>query len=93
MAVGGQRHAPIGFTPVKETRYPLYMRLVGPQGRSGRVRKISSPLVFNPRTIQAVATHLRRWEWSPGHPSCSDWATNRAATCWIWGSHSGVAEG
>jgi len=29
------------FTPGKETRYPLCRRLGGPQGRSGRVRKIS----------------------------------------------------
>jgi len=29
------------FTPGKETRYPLYWRLGGPQGRSGRVRRIS----------------------------------------------------
>jgi hypothetical protein len=29
------------FTPSKETWYPLYMRLDGPQGQSGRVRKIS----------------------------------------------------
>ena len=27
--------------PGKETRYPLYRRLCGPQGKSGRVRKIS----------------------------------------------------
>jgi len=38
--VGGQRHAPAVLTPGK-TRYPFYMRLVGSQGRSGRVRKIS----------------------------------------------------
>jgi hypothetical protein len=31
------------FTPGKETRYPLYRKLGGPQGRSGRVRKISPP--------------------------------------------------
>jgi len=30
------------FTPGK-TRYPLYTRLGGPQGRSGQVRQISSP--------------------------------------------------
>jgi len=29
------------LTPRKETRYPLYRRLDGPQGRSGRVRKTS----------------------------------------------------
>ena len=34
------------FTPGKETRYPLYRRLGGPQGRSGRSRKISPPACF-----------------------------------------------
>jgi hypothetical protein len=38
--VGGQRHAPAAITPGK-TRYPLYRRLGGPQGRSRQVRKIS----------------------------------------------------
>jgi hypothetical protein len=28
------------FTPWKETRYPLYRRLGGPQGRSGRETKL-----------------------------------------------------
>ena len=40
MWVGAQRHAPAALPPVK-TRYPLYRRLGGPQGRSGLVRKIS----------------------------------------------------
>jgi hypothetical protein len=40
--VGGQCHAPTALLPVK-TRYPLSRRLVGPQGRSGLVQKISSP--------------------------------------------------
>ena len=43
------------FTPWKETRYPLYRRLGGPQGRSGRVLKISPPPGFDPRTVQPVA--------------------------------------
>ena len=29
--------------PPGKTRYPLYRRIGGPQGRSGQVRKISSP--------------------------------------------------
>jgi hypothetical protein len=40
--VGGQHHAPAALPPGK-TRYPLYKRLGGPQGRSGRVGKISPP--------------------------------------------------
>jgi hypothetical protein len=31
------------FTPGKQTRYPFYRRLGGPQGWSGRLRKISTP--------------------------------------------------
>ena len=44
------------FTPGK-TRYPLYRRLGGPQGRSGQVRKISPP------------TGIR----SPDRPTRSQW--------------------
>ena len=40
MGVGGQRQAPAAL-PLGETRYPLYRRLDGAQGQSGRVRKIS----------------------------------------------------
>ena len=40
--VGGQRHTPTSLPPGK-TRYPVYRRLDGPHGRSGRVRKISPP--------------------------------------------------
>jgi len=38
------------FTPGK-TRYPLYSRLGGSQGRSGQVRRISPPSGFDPRTV------------------------------------------
>ena len=61
MGVGGERHAPGSFTLWKETRYPLYRRLGGPQGRSGRVRKISSPLGFDPRTVRPVASRYTDW--------------------------------
>jgi hypothetical protein len=50
MGVGVQRHAPTALTTDK-TRYRLYSRLGGPQGRSGQMRKISPPLGFNPRTV------------------------------------------
>ena len=53
MRVGGQCHAPASLPPGK-TRYPLYRRLGGPQDRSGRVRKISPPREFDPRTVQPV---------------------------------------
>jgi hypothetical protein len=51
--VGGQHHAPAALPP-RKTRYPLYRRLGGPQGSSERVRKISPPPGFDPRTVQPV---------------------------------------
>jgi len=42
MAVGVQRLAPAAL-PAGNTRYPLYRRLDGPHGRSGRVRNTSPP--------------------------------------------------
>jgi hypothetical protein len=53
--VGGQRHALVALPPGK-TRYPLYRRLGGPQGRSGQVRKISPTPGFDPDTVQPVAS-------------------------------------
>ena len=41
----------------KEIRYPLYMRLGRPQGRSGQVHKISTSSGFEPRTVQPVVNH------------------------------------
>ena len=56
MGVAGQRRASAALPPGK-TRYALYRRLGGPQGRSGRVWKISpTPPGFDPRTIQPVAS-------------------------------------
>jgi hypothetical protein len=55
MEVGGQRNALAALRPGK-TRYPLYNMLGGPQGRFGRLRKISPARGFDPRTVQPVAT-------------------------------------
>ena len=55
--VGDQRHGPTSLPPGK-TRYPLYRRLDRPQGRSGRVRKISPPPGFDPWTVQPVASRF-----------------------------------
>ena len=52
------------FTPGK-TRYPLYRRLGGPQGRSGQVRKISPPPGFDPRTVQPVASRYTDYATRP----------------------------
>ena len=53
--MGGQRHGPAALSPGK-TRYPLCRRLDEPQGRSGRVGKISPPPGFDPRTVQPVTS-------------------------------------
>jgi hypothetical protein len=70
MWVGGQRHAPAALPP-GNTRYQLYRRLGGPQGRSGRVRKISPLPGFDPRTVQPVASRYTDWA-IPAHTwSCT----------------------
>jgi hypothetical protein len=53
--VGSQLHAPAAL-PQGKTRYLMYSRLGGPQGRSGRVRKILSLPGFDPQTFQTVAS-------------------------------------
>ena len=53
--VGAERDAPAVLPPEKN-RYPSYRRVGGPQGRSGRVRKISPPTAFD----------------SPGRPARSE---------------------
>ena len=50
------RYTPATLPPKKETRYPLYRRLGGPQGRSGQVQKISPLPGFDPQTAQPVAS-------------------------------------
>jgi hypothetical protein len=47
--------------PSGKTRYQLYRRLGGPQGRSGRVRKISPPPGFDPHTVHPVASRYTDW--------------------------------
>ena len=54
--MGGQRHAPAALRPGM-TRYPLNTRLGDPQGRYGRVRNMSPPPGFDPRTVQPVVSH------------------------------------
>jgi hypothetical protein len=57
LAVGGlSAPRPGRFTPGKKTRYPFYRRLGGPQGRSGRVQKISLLPGFDPRTVRSRYT-------------------------------------
>jgi hypothetical protein len=63
--VDGQRHAAAAIT-LGKTRYPLYGRLGGPQGRSGEVRKISLPTGFDPWTVQPVGSGYTVWS-IPAH--------------------------
>ena len=39
----------------------LYRGLGGPHGRSGRVRKISPPPRFDPRTVKSTASRYTDW--------------------------------
>jgi len=55
------------LTPGNKTGYPVYRRLGGPHGRSGRVRKISPPQGFDTRTVQPVASRYTNWA-IPVHP-------------------------
>jgi len=48
---GWSMSLPGRFTTKKDTRYPLYCRLDGPQGQFGRMRKISLPPGFDPQTV------------------------------------------
>jgi len=64
MGVGGQRHARSTLPPGK-TRYPLYRRLGGTQGRFGQVRKISPPPGFDPRNVQPVASRYTEYATRP----------------------------
>jgi hypothetical protein len=49
------------FTLREETRYPLYRRLGGPHGQCRQVLKISTPLGFDPRAVQPVASRYTKY--------------------------------
>ena len=68
---------PRPLLPPENTRYPLYRRHGGPQGRSGQVREISPQPGFDPRTVQPVASRYTEWDTRP--TECSG--------C-IWGSYA-----
>jgi hypothetical protein len=65
---GGEGSAlrPSRSSPPGKTRYPLYRRLYGPQGRSGHVRIILlPPTEFDPRTVQSVASRYTNYTTRP----------------------------
>ena len=53
MRVSGQRYAPAALPP-GNTGYLLYRRIIRPQGRYGRLQKISPAPGFVPRTVLPV---------------------------------------
>ena len=61
----GERSAarPGRTLPPGKTRYPLYRRLGGPQGRSGRAENLV-PTGIRSRTVQSVAQSLYRLSYS-----------------------------
>ena len=61
----GQCHGPAASLPPGKTRYPLYSRLGGPQGRSGHVRKISHQPGFDLRIIYPVGGHYTDYATRP----------------------------
>jgi hypothetical protein len=63
--VGGQHHASAALPP-GQTRHPLYRRLGGPQGRCGRVRKISPPTGIRSPDRSARSQSLYRLSY-PAH--------------------------
>jgi len=61
----GSASRPGRILPSGKTRYPLYRRLGGPQGRSGQVRKISPPPGFDPRTVQPLGSRYTDYATQP----------------------------
>jgi len=61
----GSASRPGRSLPLGETRYPLYRRLGGTQGRSGLVWKISPPPGFDPRTVQLIASRYADYATRP----------------------------
>jgi hypothetical protein len=61
MGVGGQHHAPAALPSGKRPGTHCIGGWVGSQGRSGRLRKISPPPGFDPRTVQPVASRYTDW--------------------------------
>jgi len=64
---GGEWSAacPSHTLPPGKTRYPLYRRLGGPQGQSGRAGNLT-PLGFDPRTVYWVGVCLLRMTHNTG---------------------------
>jgi len=64
----GSASRPGRSLPPGKSRYPLYRKLGGLQGRSGQVRKISPLSGFDPRSVQPVASRYTDWATRPTDP-------------------------
>jgi hypothetical protein len=67
----GSASRPGRSLPPGDAQYPLYMRLGGPQGRSGQVQKISLPPGFDPLIVQPVPSLHTDWATRPTIPYVS----------------------
>jgi hypothetical protein len=61
----GSESRPGRSLPPGKTRYPLYRRLGGTQGRSEQVPKNSLPPGFDPRTVQLLASRYTDYATRP----------------------------
>jgi hypothetical protein len=61
MGMDGQCRAPTALPLDKETRYPLYRRLGGPQGQVGQVWIFLPPVGFDPWSAQPVVSHYTKY--------------------------------
>jgi hypothetical protein len=64
MEISGEHHVPATLLPGKSLRYPLDMRLGGPQSRSGRYggeKKSLAPTGNRTPAVQSVARRYSDW--------------------------------
>ena len=79
----GSASRPGRSLPPVKTRYPLYRRLGGLQGRCGQVRKMSPPPGFDPRTVQPLASRYTDWATRPTQLTVY-WLYSCYKTHWWW---------
>ena len=89
MGVWGVSRTPWPPLPPGKTRYPLYRRLGGPQGRSGRTENLVPTGIRSP-TVQPVVNRYTDWATRPTNKYSNAWITdlfstkNFRLTGWFW---------
>jgi hypothetical protein len=76
----GSASRPGRFLPPGKTRYPLYRRLGGPQGRSGQAQKISPPTGIRSPNRPARSQSLYRLSY-PAHRLVDKYLRFRQQSC------------